>query len=81
MPISPSARLLTERQRQTLLLWSSGLSAEEVASRLGLRRRTVLKYLADARQRLGATNDAHLLRLSLEAGLFQRPTDHFSQAG
>ena len=73
----PKRELLTTRQRQVLVLWSTGRTLDEIAERLGLRRRTVLKYLEDARARVGANNDAHLLRIALETGALA-PAEHHS---
>ena len=59
-------KVLTFRQAEVLRLHSAGLSADEIGVQLGIRRRTVLRYLAEARHRAGAHNDAHLLRIALE---------------
>ncbi|MFN0095673.1 MAG: response regulator transcription factor [Dehalococcoidia bacterium] len=61
----PRCKGLTPRQNNVLRLYSAGYTHAEIAKQLGLRRRTVLRHVSAARARLGATNDAHLLRLAL----------------
>lgn len=58
---------LTEREHQVATLAADGLTDTEIATRLGLQRRTVQTLLANARGRLGAENRAHLVRMVTEA--------------
>ena len=63
---TPAARLsdLSHREAEVLRLWAQGLRLDEIASRLGLSEKTITNYQSLARQKLGAQNNVHLLRLT-----------------
>jgi len=52
---SPSPPALSQRQREILRLLGQGLTAKEVADRLGLKQDTVTSYRKDIFRRLGVT--------------------------
>lgn len=52
---SPSPPTLSQRQREILRLLGQGLTAKEVADRLGLKQDTVTSYRKDIFRRLGVT--------------------------
>ncbi|WP_299038480.1 LuxR C-terminal-related transcriptional regulator [uncultured Pseudokineococcus sp.] len=79
---SPLAHLLTEREREVLVLLSSGVTAHVMARRLGISTATVRKHLEhlyrklDAHDRLTAVNRAHELCLpGLRTQALSRPVE------
>ncbi len=52
----PDCPPLTPRQQVILQLLTEGLTAKQIATRMGLSRRTVFLHLAAIRQRLGVTS-------------------------
>lgn len=54
---------LTERQRQVMELAAAGASNKEIATRLGISRRTVENHRAWMMERMGVRNLAELIRL------------------
>ena len=52
----PSARHLTERQREVMQLVASGLTNREIGRRLGISRSTVTELVTSATHSLGATS-------------------------
>ncbi|WMT92555.1 autoinducer binding domain-containing protein [Pelagibacterium sp. H642] len=61
--------ILSGRQ-STCLTWSSyGKTTPEIAALLGIRENTVRFYLVEARDRLGAANITHAVRIAVERGL------------
>jgi DNA-binding NarL/FixJ family response regulator len=65
---SPAFRL-TRREREVLLIASEGLTAREIAERLGVRERTVTTHLARIYGKLGVGNRLAALRLAANSGL------------
>jgi DNA-binding NarL/FixJ family response regulator len=65
---SPTFRL-TRREREVLLIASEGLTAREIAERLGVRERTVTTHLARIYGKLGVGNRLAALRLAANSGL------------
>lgn len=64
-----AAALLSPRE-QTCLMWASfGKTYSETASMLGITEKTVRFYLERAREKLGASNTTHAVRLATERGL------------
>lgn len=53
-----SERLLSPRQSQCLALVRQGMTSQEIADFLGISRRTVDQYIAEAGRRLGAKRRA-----------------------
>ena len=51
------------RQRQVLSLLAEGLTTKQVAARLGLHPRTVGLHIRRLKERFGAENIPHLIRL------------------
>ena len=67
---------LTPREREVLLIASEGLTAREIADRLGVRERTVTTHLARIYGKLGVGNRLAALRLAARSGLVSiRPDD------
>lgn len=61
--------ILSARQ-STCLTWSSfGKTTPDIAELLGIKENTVRFYLVEARDRLGAANIAHAVRIAVERGL------------
>ena len=65
---SPTFRL-TRREREVLVVASEGLTAREIADRLGVRERTVTTHLARIYGKLGVGNRLAALRLAARSGL------------
>ena len=59
---------LNDRERQTLRLAGEGLSAGEIAARLGLSHGTVRNYLSEAIGKLGVGNRIEAYRLARQKG-------------
>ena len=55
---------LTRREREVLAVAAEGLTAREIADRLGVRERTVTTHLARIYGKLGAGNRLAALRLA-----------------
>ena len=60
---------LTRREREVLEIASEGLTAREIADRLGVRERTVTTHLARIYGKLGVGNRLAALRLAARSGL------------
>ena len=60
---------LTEREREVLSVAAEGLTAREIATRLGVRERTVTTHLARIYGKLGVGNRLAAIRLAARAGL------------
>lgn len=66
-----STGLLTRTQREVVQSLGEGLTAEDIAARRHRSVGTIRKHIEQARERLGARNIAHLIRLSLLRGLIR----------
>jgi DNA-binding NarL/FixJ family response regulator len=60
---------LTEREREVLLVAAEGLTAREIASRLGVRERTVTTHLARIYGKLGVGSRLAAIRMAAQSGL------------
>jgi DNA-binding NarL/FixJ family response regulator len=60
---------LTEREREVLAVAAEGLTAREIASRLGVRERTVTTHLARIYGKLGVRSRLAAIRLAAQSGL------------
>jgi DNA-binding NarL/FixJ family response regulator len=60
---------LTEREREVLAVAAEGLTARQIASRLGVRERTVTTHLARIYGKLGVGNRLAAIRLAAQSGL------------
>jgi DNA-binding NarL/FixJ family response regulator len=60
---------LTDRETEVLRLVAKGLTAKQVAARLGLSHRTVQNHVQNAMGKLQVRNRAGLVRYAIEAGL------------
>lgn len=65
-PGSAAAMLndLSQREAEAFRMWSQGLGVEQIGAQLGVSGKTVANYLSLVRQKLGAPNDVHLMRLA-----------------
>ena len=61
--------LLTERERQVLAVAAEGLTARQIAERLGVRERTVTTHLARIYGKLGVGNRLAAIKLAARSGL------------
>lgn len=64
---------LTRREREVLAVAAEGLTAREIAERLGVRERTVTTHLARIYGKLGVGNRLAALRLAARSGLLTLP--------
>lgn len=64
---------LTRREREVLVVAAEGLTAREIADRLGVRERTVTTHLARIYGKLGVGNRLGALRLAARSGLLTLP--------
>lgn len=64
---------LTRREREVLAVAAEGLTAREIADRLGVRERTVTTHLARIYGKLGVGNRLAALRLASRSGLLTLP--------
>jgi DNA-binding NarL/FixJ family response regulator len=71
---APTFRL-TPREREVLAIASEGLTAREIAERLGVRERTVTTHLARIYGKLGVGNRLAALRLAARSGLVSMRQD------
>ena len=62
-------RKLTEREREVLVVAAEGLTAREIATRLGVRERTVTTHLARIYGKLGVGTRLAAIRLATQSGL------------
>jgi DNA-binding CsgD family transcriptional regulator len=60
---NPDATFLTPLEREIVALIAEGKSAKEIARSTALGPRTVERHLDVCRQKLGATNNAHLVAI------------------
>jgi two-component system, NarL family, response regulator DevR len=60
---------LTEREREVLSVAAEGLTAREIAGRLGVRERTVTTHLARIYGKLGVGSRLAAIRLAAQSGL------------
>lgn len=60
---------ISRREMQCLKLTANGLTSEEIALELGLSVHTANRYLANATQKLNATNRIHAVANALREGL------------
>jgi DNA-binding NarL/FixJ family response regulator len=60
---------LTEREREVLSVAAEGLTAREIADRLGVRERTITTHLARIYGKLGVTSRLGALRVAARSGL------------
>jgi DNA-binding NarL/FixJ family response regulator len=60
---------LTEREREVLVVAAVGLTARQIASRLGVRERTVTTHLARIYGKLGVGSRLAAIRLATRSGL------------
>ena len=60
---------LTEREREVLTVAAEGLTARQIADRLGVRERTITTHLARIYGKLGVGNRLSAIRIAASAGL------------
>lgn len=59
---------LSKREKEVLALVSNGDTSKVIASKLFISARTVDKHIEHAKNKLGAKNSAHAVRLGIEQG-------------
>ncbi len=62
-------RLLSPRQSQCLDLVRQGMTSQEIADLLGISRRTVDQYIAEAARRLGSRRRAQTVAEAVRLGM------------
>ena len=65
--------LLTDRQLEILVFVGMGLSAREIAARLGISAKTVDNHKQRIYARLGVQSQAHAVAVAMRAGLIPAP--------
>jgi DNA-binding NarL/FixJ family response regulator len=60
---------LTEREREVLVVAAEGLTARQMATRLGVRERTITTHLARIYGKLGVGNRLAAIRIAAQSGL------------
>jgi DNA-binding NarL/FixJ family response regulator len=60
---------LTDREREVLMVAAEGLTARQIASRLGVRERTVTTHLGRIYSKLGVGTRVAAIRMATDAGL------------
>jgi DNA-binding NarL/FixJ family response regulator len=60
---------LTEREREVLTVAAEGLTARQIADRLGVRERTITTHLARIYGKLGVGNRLAAIRMAARSGL------------
>jgi len=63
------AALLTRREQEVLTIAAEGLTAREIAERLGVRERTITTHLGRIYGKLGVGNRLAAVRLAVRSGL------------
>ncbi len=66
---APSRPALTERETEVLRMVAKGLSAKQIAARLGLSHRTVENHVQATLRKLHLANRVELTRYAIEQGL------------
>ncbi len=66
---APSLGILTEREKEILILIAKGLANKNIASKLGLSTRTVEHHRSNLTDKLGIKNTASLVKYALSKGL------------
>lgn len=66
-----SASILTDRQRQTLVLIAEGKTTKEIALQLGVSFKTAAAHRSNLMNRLRIHDTAHLVRHAIRNGLIQ----------
>lgn len=66
-----SQHILSQREREILLLISKGLSNQEIADRLFISKRTVDKHRANILEKTGTRNTANLVVYAIKNGLVE----------
>ena len=72
MPLSP-------REIEILRYVAVGETSKEIASKLGIRERTVNWHLARAYAKLGATSRAEAVAIAMEQGIVRRLHDSHTE--
>jgi DNA-binding CsgD family transcriptional regulator len=70
--IADPTNTLTPRQLEYLALYANGVELRRIAEIKFVHYNVVQRALADARERVGATNLTHLVVLSIEAGVIYK---------
>lgn len=66
-PVTPLLDSLTEREEEVILLIADGFGLREIGERLGISWWTARDYRDQAREKLGATTQAHAVAIVLRA--------------
>ena len=68
---APGLDVLSAQERTAIELFARGFTAREAAKRMFVSPKTVEKYLARARRKLGLTGRTDIVRFALESGLLR----------
>ena len=66
---APSLEILTEREKEILVLVAKGLANKNIASKFGLSIRTIEHHRSNLTDKLGIKNTASLVKYALAKGL------------
>lgn len=67
---APSLEILTDREKEILMLITNGMANKNIASKLNLSIRTVEHHRSNLTDKLGIKNTASLVKYALSKGLF-----------
>lgn len=73
-PVVRDLRVLTDRERDVLILLARGLATKEIASALDIGTRTVETHRANLMRKLGVRSVALLTQIAIREGIVDLPT-------
>lgn len=73
-PVVPDLRVLTDREREVLILLARGMATKEIASALDIGTRTVETHRANLMRKLGVRSVALLTQIAIREGIVDLPT-------
>lgn len=72
-PVVPDLRVLTDREREVLILLARGLATKEIAAALDIGIRTVETHRANVMRKLGVRSVALLTQVAIREGIVDLP--------
>lgn len=77
---STGTKLLSRREEQVLSMTAYGYSLIEIASYLGISRKSIETYRARIREKLGLHTRSEIVRYALDIGIFNAETQRTAQS-